>query len=305
MPLTRLDGRARAAETPGFLHSHKYTLLNQRIRQILSLVSILCSLAAIGEPDATAYYLANEGVMVVHGETSILFDPLFDQGYGRYELLPEERKSALIAGKTPYEDVDLIFISHYHGDHFSPREVLAYLRTNQTVVVYAPLQAVEAMHEVASIPDVPGFSRVVPIDLAYGDKPRLYATDGVVIGAVRIPHSGWPKSMLEVQNLAFRISLADSITVLHLGDADTKDAHYSQHADYWAERVIDLAFPPYWYFSSKNGQHVLENRLKPGHAVGIHVPLSMPREASARAAEYRNADLFTEPGESRQITSSH
>lgn len=32
--------------------------------------------------DSTAYYMANEGLMVVHGDTKILFDPLFRNSYG-------------------------------------------------------------------------------------------------------------------------------------------------------------------------------------------------------------------------------
>lgn len=41
-------------------------------------------------PDSTAYYMANEGLMVVNGDTKILFDPLFRNSYGQYLLLPEE-----------------------------------------------------------------------------------------------------------------------------------------------------------------------------------------------------------------------
>lgn len=37
--------------------------------------------------ETAARYLANEGVMVVQGDTKVVFDPLFRNGYGRYQLL--------------------------------------------------------------------------------------------------------------------------------------------------------------------------------------------------------------------------
>ena len=107
--------------------------------------------------------------------------------------------------------------------------------------------------------------------------------------------------MLEVQNIAFRVTLDESITALHLGDADTKDAHFQQHDRYW-KHPIHVAFPPYWYFSSTNGRYVLENRLKPDHSIGIHVPAGMPDNPEDRPEEYRGFDLFTVPGETRTIT---
>ena len=42
--------------------------------------------------EATVTYLANEGVMVTRGESSIVFDPLFNNSYGQYELLPGEMR---------------------------------------------------------------------------------------------------------------------------------------------------------------------------------------------------------------------
>jgi len=203
---------------------------------------------------ATAYYLANEGVMVSRGETKILFDPVFTNGYGRYELLPAQMKDALYAGKPPFDGIDAIFVSHFHGDHFSPEEMLKFLRLRSKIRLYAPEQAVSAMRKVASNVDESIFERIESINLTYGDQPVIFhqgQRDGdaslhqgsLVVEAAYIPHSGWPNSMLEVQNIAFRVTLDESITALHLGDADTKDAHFQQHDRYW-KQPIHVAFPP-------------------------------------------------------------
>ena len=36
-----------------------------------------------------AQYMANEGLMVVQGDTKVVFDPLFRNSYGQYQLLPK------------------------------------------------------------------------------------------------------------------------------------------------------------------------------------------------------------------------
>ena len=42
------------------------------------LLLFFSTVAAYAQPhDSTAHYMANEGLMVVHGDTKILFDPLF------------------------------------------------------------------------------------------------------------------------------------------------------------------------------------------------------------------------------------
>jgi hypothetical protein len=144
------------------------------------------------------------------------------------------------------------------------------------------------------------FSRVTEIRLEYKDAPMVIETGGLVVEAVRIPHTGWPDRQLDVENIVYRVTLDESTTVAHLGDADTREVHFAHDGPYWERRPLDVAFPPYWYFQSEEGRRVLENRLKPRHAVGIHVPveLTSPADRPSELAEY---DLFVTPGETRDI----
>ncbi len=250
---------------------------------------------------ATAHYLANAGVLVERGEIKIVFDPLYRNGFGTYRLLPEPLERALFAGDPPFDGLDAVLVSHYHGDHFSAVDLLRLLSERTELVLYAPAQAVAEMRELAGSERQAIFSRVNSVALEYKDPPVVMETSDLIVEAVRIPHSGWPDGRLDVENLAFRVTLGGDTTVLHLGDADTRDVHYAHDADYWSRRDIDMAFPPYWYLASKDGRGVLKNRLTPNAAVGVHVPKDMPRDPAGRPAEYRDADLFTTPGETREI----
>ena len=175
------------------------------------------------------------------------------------------------------------------------------MRARPEIRLVAPAQAVAALRDVATAGDTSLLDDIVSIDLAYGDPPVAYTLGGILVEAVRIPHAGWPTGRLDVENIAYRVTLDDEVTVLHLGDADPRDNHFAQDSEYWAERRIDMAFPPYWYFLAPGGWEVLDIRLKPTHSVGVHVPEAMPDNPANRPPEYQGFDLFTEPGETRSI----
>ncbi|HXV65490.1 MAG TPA: MBL fold metallo-hydrolase [Vicinamibacteria bacterium] len=258
-----------------------------------------------GEPGAArqakAHYLANAGVLIASGETKVVFDPLFRNDFGTYQLLPEELEHALFAGEPPLDGIDAVLISHYHEDHFSPADMLRLLEEQKGIQLYAPVQAVSGMRDVAREHHRGIFDRVNEIALEYQDAPLTIEAGEMIIEAVRIPHTGWPERLSDVQNIAYRVTLDEETTVLHLGDADTKDVHFAHDAEHWDRRHTDMAFPPYWYFQSEDGRQVLDNRLKPGHAVGVHVPVTMSGNPDERPSDLRGYDLFLTPGETRDI----
>lgn len=251
--------------------------------------------------DSIAYYMANEGLMVTQGDTKILFDPLFRDSYGQYLLLPEAMEAALFAGDAPFDGVDAIFISHFHGDHFSPEDILRLLKTQTDIQLYAPMQAVITLRAETSNQDDVVFDRVHPVSLAYRDTPVSLEMDGLFIEAVRIPHSGWPTGRLDVENIAWRVTLNSSMTVLHMGDADPDDRHFARDAAYWEKTPPHVAFPPYWFLDSSEGPAILRDRIKARRSIGIHVPVSIPADPIQRPFSLRNQDLFVNPGETRSI----
>ena len=262
------------------------------------LLVLLLFVSAAAHAEIVATYLGNEGVLVTYEDHKVLFDPLYRNSFDIYELVPDATKAAIITGSPPFDGVTAVFISHYHEDHFSAEDISALLNEQPDLRLYAPAQAVAGL--LGQISDT-AMERVVSVDLEYGEPPLTLVAGVLNVSAVRIPHSGWPTSMTEVQNIAYRVTLDSAATVSHFGDADTRDDHYAQHADHWAARTIDLAFPPYWYFSSAKGRHVLTTRLKPRHSVGVHVPVEMPDNPAERPQEFQGYDLFTEPGQTRRI----
>ena len=248
-----------------------------------------------------AFYLANEGVMVSDGDTRILFDPLYPESYGQYLLVPEAMRKALFEGVAPFDGIDAIFISHFHGDHFSAEDVLALMQAQPDIALYAPQQAVLGMRSLATAGQSSVFSRVHGVSLEYGDEPVTLEMDDLLVEAVRIPHSGWPTGRVDVENIVWRVTLNSNSTVVHMGDADPNDEHFALDPEYWERVNPNMAFPPYWFFSSQAGRSILENRVKANRNVGIHVPEQISSDPLRRPIELRSADLFTQPGETRTL----
>lgn len=239
--------------------------------------------------------------MVSHGATKIIFDPLFRNDYGQYERVPADIEQALFAGDPPWDSIDAVFISHNHEDHFDTTLMLSFLEARADIDLYAPEQAVADLKRVASAGQQPVFERVHAVTPEYGATPTQITLDGLQIEAVRVPHSGWPERMTDIENIAFRVTLEGATTVLHVGDADPRLQHFSSQADHWNSRHTHLALPPYWFFLSPDGRRVIAEQLRPEHAIGIHVPRRMPDDPAQRPDEFSGFDLFTQPGETRAI----
>jgi L-ascorbate metabolism protein UlaG (beta-lactamase superfamily) len=265
----------------------------------LTVVVALAPLTVAAHDHATAHYLGNEGVMIERGETKIVFDAFYAQSFGQYALVPRRISDAMMKGDAPYDGVDAIFVSHVHGDHFSPKPTVAYLRAQQDVVMFAPQQVKDRLAEYGVAEDDPLMERVRALALTPQDAAETMTIGDIAVDVVSIPHAG---NRPHIQNYAWRVSLGPDTTVVHLGDADTKVSNFSRHQAHFDKKTTHAAFPPYWFVGDENGELVLSDIIKAKQTIGVHVP----KRAAGRGDKWRKkagGDLFTDPGETRSIVS--
>lgn len=245
---------------------------------------------------AKAHYIANAGIMAVSGTTKVLFDPFTATGYDTYLEVPDAKRLMLIAGDAPYDDIDAVFISHAHGDHFDAGDMIAFMSAQTKAQLILPAQALEMMQKDASW-DAAVMPRITSIDMDYGDAPEAVSIGDITATAVRIPHAGWPAPRrAALQNMVYRVSLDGDATVMHMGDADVNDVHYAPFNEHWQKKITDTAFPPYWFFTSETGQTILKDRLNTKRSIGVHVPLNEPQDLKDSGQDY-----FSISGETREI----
>jgi L-ascorbate metabolism protein UlaG (beta-lactamase superfamily) len=245
---------------------------------------------------AEAQYLANEAILVTAGETRILFDPLFSISYG-YPLVADDVRARMMAGQAPFDGVDVVFVSHVHGDHFDAEDVNDYLAAHPDVTLVAPHRALLDMRGAAGwdaafearIRDMPFISEPQTLVLPADGNP-----DAIRIEAVHIPHAGGP-GRAGIQNMAYRVTLNDIATVMHLGDATPEPAIYETHRSHFDARRTATAFPPYWILLTHGGETTGE-WLNSDKTIGIHVPINVPGEL-----ERSGEDFLSVPGEVRVI----
>ena len=253
---------------------------------LLLAIGLFSTVSAQAEEQARVIYLGNEGLLFSGGEHKVLFDPFFHNVYGQYQAVPEEIHEAIISNTPPYNDIDLIVISHAHGDHFSADTVADYLTANKKTILVAPTQATEKVLQLKQ--DLS--EQIRGIELAFGDAPTELKIDDIAVQSVRIPHAGWP-SRKDISNLVHRVSLSSGASIIHMGDADPRDEHFAPFALHFKQQQSDAAFPPYWFFTSPEGPAILKTRIDAKESIGIHVPVIVPEELIQSGGQY-----FSKPG---------
>jgi L-ascorbate metabolism protein UlaG (beta-lactamase superfamily) len=269
------------------------------IRVAVMLLFCCVASSAVHGHDAESRYLGNEGVLVSSGETKVMFDAFYNDSYGQYVLVSDDTRDRMMAAEAPFDGVDALVVSHVHGDHFSAEPTLAYLRANPAVQFFGPMQAVEALKAIAAESDASLLARLNGVDLSPGQSPAAIRRPGLLVEAVAIPHSGGAQ-MAHIDNLAFRVTLGMSPTVLHLGDAGTVDADFAAQQSFWDQRRPDAAYPPFWFYLDEAGRQILESRIQAAQVIGIHVPARAAGEGDGWR-EQMKGDLFTDPGETRAM----
>jgi len=246
--------------------------------------------------EGKAEFLAHSAIMVESGSTKILFDPIFDNDYGRFQLVAQDTQALLMTGQAPFDGVDAVFVSHAHSDHFSAGMMIEYLTANPDVKLIAPEQALTHMQK-----DEHWDEAIMPRIFAEFTEMNTSSNEAVILdGAsvaytrLRLPHAGGARQA-KVENIVYRVSLSPEATVMHLGDTDLDETGFRAQSPVFKERGSDMAFVPYWFFGAVNGSSG-EALLNAKHVVGVHVPKDVPDDLASSGADY-----FSVAGETRDL----
>src|SRR5215204_6090216 len=88
-------------------------------------------------------YIANEGVLVSSPDKRILIDGLHRRYKDDYAFLPDAEREKIESARPPFDKVDLVLVSHMHGDHFHPESLGLYLKNNTKALFASSQQVVD------------------------------------------------------------------------------------------------------------------------------------------------------------------
>ena len=191
-------------------------------------------------------YVGNAGFLLNIGDKKILIDALFKGFEGNYEL-PQQVQDKLTLAQVPFDDVDLILVTHAHGDHVNLDMVRQHLQNNPKAILASTQQLVDALND--------------STDRCIGFNPTKEKSESKLINDISIetfylPHG--PDS--RIINIGFLISV-NGIIIFQTGDADFDQFTFKEFRSLQLpERNIDLAFIQHYYLrgDSLNNKFIQE-----------------------------------------------
>lgn len=249
----------------------------------------------------SATYLANEGFLLDGGGRKVLIDALFGSGLEGYPAPPPDLRSKLETAQPPFDDVDLVLATHYHGDHFEAQAVARHLRANREARFVSTPQAADQAR--ALLRDDPQ-----ALERVEGIHPQEGVIESLTRGGVELKvlnlHHGRNRRP-PVQNLGFLISLG-GLEILHIGDTEATAEDLRPYD--LKSRRIDLALLPVWYLTYEEWIEAMRREIQPARIGVMHLaepdaPASYfgPEGSYAERvrklhADFPEAQVFVEPG---------
>jgi len=242
-------------------------------------------------------FVANEGVLVTTRTKKVMIDALYDEPNPAYAAPTAEMLEAMATGAAPFDNVDIVLVTHNHPDHYNPILAAQYLSESRQTVCLAPVDAVEALEEAAAdwslIRD-----RVVSLELEVGTAFDTVIA-GIAVQAYRTLHSGDRETP---QNVMYLVEM-DGRTIFHEGDSNANVDTFTAFG--LADKRIDLALVHYWFPLEPNGEAIILGVLKPDHVGLFHLPLRLwddaPTTLGQVAGKYKDLFLLMNPGERQTI----
>lgn len=249
--------------------------MTNHIRAYMTGALIVClfSGSSVKKEPLKVTYIANCSFLYEAADEKVLIDP-FGTEYGDYFYLPSmTNRSKLIEGLPPFDNIDLVLITHVHGDHFNPFLAENYLMNNRETKMVCPPQVYQQMkdscHQFFSIEP-----QLVSQPLGMHESESLNINH-IPITAIRLQH-GTTRSLEGIddedytdyektENWGYVIRVANN-TIFHQGDGSLK---INEQALLNIKEKIDVAYLSFFDWDSTSFQ-LIQNDLHPSKIMFMH-----------------------------------
>jgi L-ascorbate metabolism protein UlaG (beta-lactamase superfamily) len=207
----------------------------------------------------TITYLANEGVMLQSGNKKVLIDGLFLKYKQDFAVPADSTQAALREARAPFDSIDLVLVTHHHGDHFHPAPIAAHLRANSRAVLLTSRQVIDSLRGRVPSGD-PLVRRFVARTTPDGTR-RREIVNGIPVEMLGLRHH-------DLEHLGYIVEIGGR-RVLHVGDTD--DAEKSLATFGLDTARIDVALLPLWMVNSAKRRAAIERLVRPKQVIAFHL----------------------------------
>lgn len=226
----------------------------------MALLTVPAAISAQSAPGVTVTFLANEGVLLASATQKVLIDALYDP-YKTYGVPHDSTRRALRQAGPPFNDVDVVLVTHWHGDHFGAAPVTDHLKANPRAILVTSQQVVDSLRRYPPARELPS-SRTLARAVASGER-RREIVNGVPIELLGVTHGDGRHE--NVQHRGFVVEIGGR-RVLHLGDTFFTEQEFSRlRLD---TSRIDIALLPGWALVEHRA--LVERWIKPRQVAAIH-----------------------------------
>lgn len=240
-------------------------------------------------------YIANEGVLISSSGKTVLIDGLHREYKPDYLFPPNDLLESLENGKSPYDKINLLLVSHLHLDHFHPLSIGLHLKNNREAKLFSSAQIIGEVSKNFS-----DYEKIKPqiTEIKHEWKKSFEINqNGIKVRFLGLRHGG--ERFKEIQNFGHLIEIGGK-KFLHIGDADMTDENFS--AFNLAKEKIDVAFIPFWFLLSEDRRKLVKDQFNPKQIIAVHIPPKDAEEISVKfKKEIPEVILFTKLLEERSF----
>lgn len=248
---------------------------------ICSLNTLFCQ---VKPNDLKITYIANEGFLLETINHKILIDALFSEGYGAFHVPDKDLNDKILKAESPFDNVSLYMLTHYHKDHCDPELINKYLSKHKTIPLVASMPSIVYI-------DGNCFGFIAKKEQFRVLTPKPNKTLSIRVGdipvkAYAIKHLSMYKNDVDLEELMFNVAYQfemDGIKIFHSGDIEMNTFKDFLSANRDKTYKVDIAFLYYNLFKAgKSDMELLIKKLQPKYIVLMHIPIKKMEEIAEK-----------------------
>ncbi len=218
-------------------------------------------------------YLANCGFLYEGDKSKVLIDPFGTMFGNFFYLTSNETKGNIVKGNIPFDKIDLLLITHIHGDHFNAKLTESFLLNNRKAKMICPSQVYTQMKDSCdSFGKIK--SQIICPNLAINESKKI-KINGISVIVLRMQH-GTNRSLEglnysdytdyeKTENFGYVIHF-DKKSIFHQGDGCLK---INEKALKNIDCYIDIANLSFFDWDSTS-LNILKKDLKAEKVIFMH-----------------------------------